>query len=372
MSQIENQPLLQSYQKGALQLNNRLVMAPMTRSRSNNPETAPTELNAEYYAQRASAGLIISEGTPISPQGVGYTNIPGIYSAAQVEGWKKVTNAVHEKGGKIYAQLWHVGRMSHPDFHNGALPVAPSAINPNDQAFTAEGFKPTVTPRALEIEEIKGIVEDFKKAAANAVEAGFDGVEIHSSNGYLFHQFFSRCSNQRTDEYGGTIENRARFFFEVLDAVKEIIDLSRVGVRLNPSMHEQFGITVDEQTAPTFEYIVQRLNNYNLAYLHLTEASPKVAELPYAIKEIAKHFRPLYHGTLIINGGFTQETGNKVLEDGLADLVAYGRPFIANPDLVERFAENAELNAPDYNTFYSNTGEVGYTDYPTLAEVSAA
>lgn len=372
MDTQENQPLLQPYNKGVLLLRNRLVMAPMTRSRANNAEHVATELQVKYYEQRASAGLIISEGTPVSPQGVGYINIPGIYSEAQVEGWKGVTEAVHAKGGKIFAQLWHVGRMSHPDFHNGDLPVAPSAINPHDQAFTQEGFKPTVTPRALEVEEIKGIVEDFKNAAANAVQAGFDGVEIHSSNGYLFHQFFNRCSNQRTDAYGGSIENRARFLFEVLDAVKEVIDLSRVGVRLNPSMHEQFGITVDEETAPTFEYIVQRLNDYNLAYLHLTEASPKVAELPYAIKEIAKHFRPLYHGTLIINGGFTQETGNKVIADGLADLVAYGRPFIANPDLVERFAANAALNAPDYNTFYSDTAEVGYTDYPTLAEVTSA
>ncbi|MBA9078544.1 alkene reductase [Rufibacter quisquiliarum] len=372
MTVQSNQPLLQPLQKGALDLKNRLVMAPMTRSRAANEAHAATPLVAEYYAQRASAGLIITEGTPVSSQAIGYINVPGIYTDAQVAGWQLVTEAVHAKGGKIYAQLWHVGRMSHPDFHNGELPVAPSAINPHDKAFTPQGFQDTVTPRALTVEEIKGIVQDFKKAAANAVKAGFDGVEIHASNGYLFHQFFSTCSNQRTDEYGGSAENRARFLFEVLDAVKEEIDLSRVGVRLNPSMHQQFGIVVDEETAPTFEYIVQRLNDYTLAYLHLTEASKKVADLPFAIKEIARHFRPLYNGTLIINGGFTQETGNKVIEEGNADLVAYGVPFIANPDLVERFAQNAPLNQPDPNTFYSNTGEKGYTDYPTLAEVNVA
>ncbi|MFC6996765.1 alkene reductase [Rufibacter roseus] len=372
MSQIENQPLLQPYQKGELNLKNRLVMAPMTRSRAANEEHAATPLVAEYYAQRASAGLIISEGTPVNPQGIGYINVPAIYSDAQVKGWKQVADAVHAKGGKIFAQLWHVGRMSHPDFHNGELPVAPSAINPNDKAFTPEGFKDTVTPRALEVEEIKGIVQDFRKAAANAVAAGFDGVEIHASNGYLFHQFFSLCSNQRTDEYGGSAENRARILFEVFDAVKEEIDLNRVGVRMNPSMHQQFGIVVDEETKPTFEFIVQRLNDYNLAYLHLTEATSKVADLPFAVKEVAKHFRPLYKGTLIINGGFTRESGNKIIEEGNADLVAYGVPFIANPDLVERYAKGAELNQPDPSTFYSNTGEKGYTDYPTLAETSAA
>ena len=365
---MKNQPLLESYQLGNIKLNNRLVMAPMTRSRAENAGQVPNDLIVQYYEQRASAGLIITEGSQVSQQAVGYINTPGIYSEEQVAGWKKVTAAVHAQGGKIFAQLWHVGRISHPDFYNGDLPVGPSAINPFDKAFTTQGFKETVTPRALETSEIKAIVQDFKKAAANALVAGFDGVEIHSSNGYLFQQFFNKCSNQRTDEYGGSIENRARFLFEVLDAIKEVIELNRVGVRLNPSLHNLFGITVDEETIPTFEYIVQRLNSYNLAYLHLSEPFTPVDEVPYAVKEVAKHFRPLYKGTLIINKGFNQETGNKVISEGHADLVAFGVPFISNPDLVARFAEGADLNQPDPATFYGG-GEKGFIDYPVVAEI---
>ncbi len=367
---MEKQPLLTSYQLGSLTLKNRVVMAPMTRSRADNSENAATALTVKYYAQRASAGLIISEGTQVSPQGVGYINTPGIYSEAQVKGWKQVTEAVHAKDGKIFAQLWHVGRISHPDFHNGELPVAPSAINPNDKAFTPLGFKDTVTPRALETHEVQAIVQDFKKAAANALKAGFDGVELHASNGYLFQQFFNKVSNQRTDQYGGSIENRARFLFETLDALKEVISLNRVGVRLNPSLHGLSGITVDEETIPTFEYIVKRLNDYNLAYLHLSEPFVPVDNVPFAVAEVAKHFRPLYNGTLIINKGFNQETGNQIIAEGLADLVAFGIPFISNPDLPERFAQNAELATPDKNTFYAG-GAQGYVDYPALSEIEA-
>lgn len=367
---MNTQPLLTSYQLGPLTLTNRVVMAPMTRSRADNPENAATDLVAEYYAQRAGAGLIITEGTQVSKQGVGYINTPGIYSEAQVKGWQKTTEAVHDKGGKIFAQLWHVGRISHPDFHNGELPVAPSACNPNDKAYTPLGFKDTVTPRALETAEVQAIVQDFKNAAANAVKAGFDGVEIHASNGYLLHQFFNRTSNQRTDQYGGSIENRARILFEILDALKEVIDLNRVGVRMNPSLNGAFGMTLDEETIPTFEYMVRRLNDYNLAYLHLSEPFVPVDNVPNAVSEIAKHFRPLYQGTLIINKGFDQETGNQVITDGLAELVSFGVPFIANPDLPERFVQSAELATPDKNTFYAG-GEKGYIDYPTLVETEA-
>ncbi len=367
---MEKQPLLTSYQLGSLNLKNRVVMAPMTRSRADNPDNAATALTAQYYEQRASAGLIISEGTQVSPQGVGYINTPGIYSEAQVKGWQQVTEAVHAKDGKIFAQLWHVGRISHPDFHNGELPVAPSAINPNDKSYTPLGFKDTVTPRALETHEVQAIVQDFKKAAANALKAGFDGVELHASNGYLFQQFFNKVSNQRTDQYGGSMENRARFLFETLDALKEVIDLNRVGVRLNPSLHGLSGITVDEEIIPTFEYIVKRLNEYNLAYLHLSEPFVPVDNVPYAVPEVAKHFRPLYNGTLIINKGFNQETGNQIISEGLADLVAFGIPFISNPDLPERFAQNAELNTPDKNTFYAG-GTKGYIDYPALSDIEA-
>ena len=359
---MKKQELLTPYSKN-IELKNRVVMAPMTRSRaSNEGNVATDELHGLYYEQRASAGLLITEGSQVSPAAVGYINTPGIYSDAQVEGWKKVTKRVHDKDGKIYIQLWHVGGMSHPDFHNGALPLSSSAVNPNEKSYTPEGFKDTVTPKAMTIEEIKATVIDFKNGAANAVKAGFDGVEIHSSNGYLFHQFFNGTSNVRTDEYGGSIENRSRFFFEVLDAVKEVIPQEKIGVRFNPSLDGIFGMKMDVETIPTFEYIIKKLNDYNLAYVHLSEPFTDVSNIPFAVQEIAKHFRPLYNGTLMINTNFNQEKGNKVIADGYADLVAYGKPYISNPDLVERFENNLELAAWDQDTFYV-PGAKGYTDY---------
>lgn len=364
------QPLLKPIKLHDLELKNRVIMAPMTRSRATDAGNVPNDIMATYYRQRASAGLIISEGSQISKQAVGYINTPGIYSAEQVEGWKKTTRAVHEEGGKIFLQLWHVGRMSHPDFHNGELPVAPSAINPNDKSFTPQGFKDTETPRELTTPEIKQIVQDFKNAAKNAMDAGFDGVEVHSSNGYLLHQFFASSSNTRTDAYGGSIENRARILFEVLDAIKEVMPLEKVGIRLNPSLHGIFGMTLNEETIPTFDYIVENVNKYNLAYLHLSEPFTDVSNLPHAEPNIAKRYRPVYKGNLIINGGFTQESGNKVIEEGDADMVAYGVPFIANPDLPERFEQNAALQQPDKDKFYT-PGAEGYIDYPSLSEVEA-
>ncbi|WP_435314576.1 alkene reductase [Cellulophaga fucicola] len=364
---MSKQQLLTPYHKN-ISLKNRVVMAPMTRSRADNKGSVATdELHGLYYEQRASAGLIITEGSQVSKDAVGYIHTAGIHTEEQVEGWKKVTKRVHDKGGKIFIQLWHVGRMSHPDFHNGELPLAPSAINPNAKSYTPEGFKDTVTPRAMTIEDIKTTVKDFKNAAANAVKAGFDGVEIHSSNGYLFHQFFTATSNLRTDEYGGNIENRTRFFFEVLDAMKEVIPQEKIGVRFNPSLDGLFGITMDEETIPTFESIIKKLNDYNLAYVHLSEPFTDVSNIPFAVKEIAKHFRPLYNGTLMINSAFDQEKGNKVIEDGYADLVAYGKPFISNPDLVERFRDYLELAEWDESTFYV-PGAKGYTDYPTASK----
>jgi len=350
---------------GDMKLENRVVMAPMTRCRADNPANAATDLMAEYYAQRASAGLIISEGSQISKRAVGYINTPGIYSDEQVEEWKKVTAAVHAKGGKMFIQLWHVGRMSHPDFHNGELPLSASAINPHSKCHTPNGAKDTVTPKAMTLGEIKETIADFGEAAKKAKAAGFDGVEIHSSNGYLLHQFFSRTSNVRTDEYGGSIENRARILFEVIDEVKKHMPENRIGVRLNPSLHGLFGMTVDEESIPTFDYIVKRLNNYDLAYLHLSEPFTDVSDVPGAEPDIAKHYRPMYKGTLIINTAFNRETGNKVIDDGLADLVAFGKLFISNPDLVERFKRGIETAAWDEDTFYT-TGPVGYTDYPLL------
>ena len=361
---MSKQPLLQPYKSKNLNLKNRVVMAPMTRSRADNEAHKPTdELHGIYYEQRASAGLIITEGSQVSTKAVGYINTPGIYSDLQVEGWKKVIRRVHNKGGKIFIQLWHVGRMSHPDFHNGELPLSASAINPNSKSYTPSGFKDTVAPKEMTKSDIEETIKDFQNAAKNALKAGFDGVEIHSSNGYLFHQFFNGTSNHRTDEYGGSIENKARFFFEALDAVKEVIPEEKIGVRFNPSLNGIFGMTMDEDTIPTFEYIIKRLNDYNLAYVHLSEPFNDVSNIPYAVTEIAKHFRPLYNGTLMINTAFTKETGNKVIEGGDADLVAFGKPFISNPDLVERFENDIDLAKWDEDTFYT-TGKKGYIDYP--------
>jgi N-ethylmaleimide reductase len=361
------QPLLQPIQVGDLTLKNRVWMAPMTRSRAANPENKVFELHEEYYRQRASAGLIITEGSQVSPRAVGYINTPGIYSEAQTEAWKGVTKAIHEEGGHIFIQLWHVGRMSHPDFHNGALPVSASATNPNSKSYTPEGFKETVTAKEMTLEEIKATIQDFKNAAKNAMASGFDGVEIHSSNGYLFHQFFNGTSNFRTDEYGGSVENKARILFEVIDAIKEVMPENKIGLRLNPSLNGVFGMTMDEETIPTFDYIIQKLNEYDLAYLHLSEPFTDVSTIPFAEQNIAKRYRPIYKGTLVINSEFDQEKGNRVIEEGFADAVAFGKPFISNPDLPERFAQNAPLVDWDQDAFYT-AGEKGYTDYPSLEE----
>jgi N-ethylmaleimide reductase len=364
--------VLKAYNSKDLNLKNRVVMAPMTRSRADNPENKPTEgLHDVYYAQRASAGLIITEGSQVSKEAVGYINTAGIHTQAQIDGWKNVVEKVHSEGGKIFIQLWHVGRISHPDFHNGNLPLAPSALNPNAEVYTPEGPKKTVTPKEMTQKDIDRTISDFQQAAKNALEAGFDGVEIHSSNGYLFHQFFNATSNQRTDNYGGSIENRARFFFEVLDAVKKVIPSSKIGARFNPSLHGLFGMDMDEHTIPTFEYIINRLNEYDLAYIHLSEPFTDVSKVPFAVKHIAKHFRPIYNGTLIINTGFDQEKANNVIEEGNADLVSFGKLYVSNPDLVERFEKDSELAEWDNDTFYT-TGKEGYTDYPKLKELQDA
>ncbi len=365
---MKENAVLNSYDLNGLFLPNRVVMAPMTRSRAENPDKKATaELQGKYYQQRASAGLIIAEGSPVSSQAIGYVNVPGIYTKAQTEGWKEVTKMVHEEKGRIFLQLWHVGRISHPDFHNGEKPLAPSAINPQSQSFTPQGFKDTVTPKEMSKEDIKQTIEDFKNAAKNAMDADFDGIEIHSSNGYLFHQFFNNYSNKREDEYGGSIENKARFFFEVLDAVAEIMPQNKIGVRFNPSLHDIFGMKMDEETIPTFEYIIKKLNDYNLAYVHLSEPFNDVSHVPHAITNIAKHFRPIYKGTLMINTNFDLEKANAVIKNGDADLVAFGKPFISNPDLVERFAQNASLNKWDKDTFYTG-GKKGYLDYERMQE----
>lgn len=361
---MSKQPILQPITLGDLKLPNRVVMAPMTRSRANNDYQAPTkDLHVPYYTQRATAGLIISEGSQVSKQAVGYIHTAGIYNQQQIDGWKKVTQSVHDVGGHIFCQLWHVGRMSHPDFHNGELPLAPSAINPNAKSFTPDGFKDTVTPKAMTLEDIKITVRDFQQAAKNAVEAGFDGVEIHSSNGYLFHQFFNGTSNHRTDKYGGSIENRTRFYFEVLDAIKQVIPENRIGSRFNPSLHNIFGMTMDEETIPTFDYIIERLDKeYDLAYIHLSEPFNDVSDIKFAEQHIAKRYRPKYNGTIIVNSNFTLDTSNQVILDGDADMVSFAKLYISNPDLVGRFRDNVSRAQWDTSTFYT-PGPEGYIDY---------
>ncbi len=342
-------------------------MAPLTRCRVDHSDGAPTAMMARYYEQRAGAGLIISEGTIVSPQGRGYPFTPGIWSDAQVAGWRKVTDAVHSRGGLIVCQLWHCGRLSLPDFHGGAAPVAPSAINPHWKMFSPDGLKETVTPAELTVDQISGIVADFGRAARNAVAAGFDGVEIHSSNGYLFHQFFSRCANTRSDRYGGSHENRARFFFEVLEAVGQALPYERVGFRLNPMMNRFHGIDVDADTLPMWEYLVRRANGYGLAFLHLTEPylPNQLDGAVNPLDDVAAHFRPLAEMPIISNGGFDQDRAEQWVADDHCDAVAFGRAWIANPDLVERFARRAPLNEANATTFYQG-GEQGYLDYPVL------
>ncbi|MGO4913070.1 alkene reductase [Leeuwenhoekiella sp. W20_SRS_FM14] len=362
-----DQPLLESFVLGDITLKNRVVMAPMTRSRADNPGNVPTDIHVKYYTQRAGAGLIITEGSQVSKRAVGYIHTAGIHTEEQIEGWKKVVDAVHAEDGKIFIQLWHVGRMSHPDFHNGEKPLAPSAVNPNAQAYTQDGFKDTVAPKEMTLAEIEETQQEFVDAAKNALEAGFDGVEIHSSNGYLFHQFFNSKANLRSDNYGGSIENRVRFFFETLDKVKEVVPENKIGVRLNPSLNDVFGIEATEDTIPTFDHIIERLNNYDLAYLHLSEPFTDVSDIDFLETEIAKRYRPIYKGNLMINGGFTQDKGNEVIKEGNADLVAFGKLYISNPDLAERFALNAPIAKWDDDTFYTQ-GAKGYTDYPTYAE----
>lgn len=344
---------------GPYQLRNRMVMAPLTRNRAG-AGNVPQELNALYYGQRASAGLIITEASQISPQGVGYPGTPGIHSQEQVQGWKRITHAVHERGGRIFLQLWHVGRISHPSLQsNGELPVAPSAIRPAGQAFTATGLQPFVTPRALETDEISGIVVQYRKAAANALAAGFDGVEIHAANGYLIDQFLRDGSNRRTDQYGGSLENRTRLLLEVTEAVAAVWSANRVGVRLSPV--SSFNDMSDSHPQQTFEYAAEKLSRFGLAYLHVVEMGADSAKLAFDFASLRRAFKGVY----IANAGYTKERANAVLTRGDVDLVAFGALFLANPDLPQRFARDAPLNAPDQSTFYGG-GEKGYTDYPFL------
>jgi N-ethylmaleimide reductase len=355
--------LFQPVRLGSYRLANRIVMAPLTRSRAG-ADGVPSPLMAEYYEQRASAGLIVAEGTNISPQGRGYAFTPGIYSTRQVEAWRVVTQAIHAKGGRVFLQLWHVGRISHPSLQpDGALPVAPSAICPSGLAYTETGFQPIATPRALETDEIPGIIEQYRHAAQNALAAGFDGVEIHAANGYLIEQFLRDSTNKRSDAYGGPRENRARFLLEVVEAVVGVCGAERVGIRLSP-VSPVNDIGPDSDPEATYSYVVQRLNAFGLAYLHIIEG---VTQGP---RDVPGSFdfqilRRLFKGRYIANNGYDLELALKARRQNLADLIAFGRLYIANPDLVERLRIGAPLNVPDRATFFGG-GAAGYTDYPFL------
>ena len=347
-------PLFQPLQAGAFTFPNRMVMAPLTRCRAS-AGRVPNAMMAEYYVQRATFGMILTEATSITPQGVGYPNTPGIWSAEQVEGWKLVTNAVHEAGGQILLQLWHVGRISDPIYLEGELPVAPSAIAASGHVSLVRPMKEFVTPRALELSEIPGIVEDYRRAAANAKAAGFDGVEIHGANGYLIDQFLQDSSNHREDEYGGSIENRARFLLEVTDAVVSVWGADRVGVHLAPR-GDAHGVG-DSDISAVFHHAARELGKRKLAFLCARESYDQPA--------LGPSLKQAFGGVYIANESFTAESAREAISSGKADAVAFGKTAIANPDLVERFRTGAELNPPDPNTFYGD-GPVGYTDYPFL------
>jgi N-ethylmaleimide reductase len=344
---------------GSIALRNRMVMAPLTRNRAGEG-AVPQPMNVTYYEQRASAGLIITEATPISPMAHGYPALPGIYTDAQVAGWKKVVDTVHAKGGKIVLQLWHVGRISHPSLLNGALPVAPSAIKPAGQAFTYQGLVDYVEPRMLGVSELPAIVQDYVHATKCALAAGFDGVEIHSANGYLLDQFLRDGSNKRTDNYGGSFENRARLLMEVTQAVVNVVGADKVGIRLSPV--NPFNDMHDSNPQALFNYVVDSLNQFNLAYLHVIEGGIGGGDAQaFDFVELRKHFNNAYMANL----GYDKARGNAAIASGHADVIAYGVPFLANPDLVERYKTDAPLNRADVNTFYGGA-EKGYTDYPFL------
>jgi N-ethylmaleimide reductase len=364
MTAADAEILFSSFELGDLRLPNRVVMAPLTRSRATKDTLAPNDLNAEYYRQRASAGLIISEATQITQEGQGYVWTPGIYSEAQVEGWKKVTGAVHAEGGLIFIQLWHVGRVSHVSLQpGGGQPVAPSAITAKTQTFLESGRADVSAPRALRLDEIPRIVGEYRRAAENARRAGFDGVEIHGANGYLIDQFLKDGTNRRTDAYGGAVENRIRFALEVADAVLTVWDKARVGIRLSPVSPANDAI--DSDPAKVFFPLVEALGQRGLAYIHVIEGAtggPR-DNAPFDFAALRKAFR----GAYVANNAYTRDLAIETLNAGRADLIAFGKLFIANPDLVERLREDAPLNTPNQDTFYGGDEE-GYTDYPALGD----
>lgn len=358
--------LFQPAQLGDIKLENRIIMAPLTRGRAGNSRI-PNDLMRTYYAQRASAGLIIAEATAISEQGYGWNGAPAMYNDAQEQGWKKVVDAVHRKGGKIVLQLWHMGRVVDPDLLNGKLPVAPSAIAA--KGASRSGKRNYVTPHALTQDEMKQIVQDYAEGALRAKRAGFDGVEVHSANGYLLDQFVRDSANQRDDDYGGSAENRIRFPLEVVEALCDVFGAGRVGIRISPT--NPFNGMSDSNPIKTFTAYAKALNDFKLSFLHIMEPSPKGSH-PFANKKepfVTPYIDAVYDGKLIVNGGYDRESAEDALSHHKAHAVAFGVPFIANPDLVERFKLGAPLNEPDQSTFYSGGAE-GYIDYPFLDKVA--
>ena len=363
MPHPDDAPLFAPYTLGGLQLRNRVVMASMTRGRARNAELAPTEIHVEYYRQRATAGLILTEGTWISPRAIGSINVPGLFTERQVEGWRAVTDAVHSEGGAIFAQIAHSGAVSHPDFFDGEMPPAPSAVNPGLKSFTPEGFKDTVTPRAMSVEEIASTVADYGAAAKNAREAGFDGVELHSATTYLLPEFLNSALNVREDAYGGTAENRTRIILEALDALIAVWGPGRVGIKISPAL-AMGGFPLTDKAIETYDYLVDRLNGLPLAYLQLGRAMADLSGTPVAaLQDTIGYFRARFKGTLIANFGFDRASANTAIESKQADLVSFAKPFIGNPDLVRRYYEDLPLAASSPETYYQG-GPQGYVDYP--------
>jgi len=364
MTQIANKTLFTPINLGGLQLANRVVMAPMTRGRAQNKELVPTDLHVEYYRQRAAAGLILTEATWVSQEAIGFINVPGIFSNLQLEAWRKVTDAVHAEGGAIYLQLAHSGSISHPDFFEGALPLAPSAINPGLKAFTPTGFKETVTPRAMTLGDIRRTIADYGAAARNARAAGFDGVEIHAGTTYLLPQFLNSALNVRDDEYGGSAENRARFVLDIVEAVSQEWKPGRVGIKISPTL-AMGGFAPTDQTVATYDYLVKRLDRLPLSHLHVVNASTDLSATPVAtLQDTIGYFRERFDRALIANFGFDKASANAAIENNRADLVSFGKPFIGNPDLVRRLKEDLPLNGSNPETYYQG-GQQGYIDYPT-------
>src|ERR1700676_1700543 len=369
---MSDQPLFTPIRMGDLYLPNRIVMAPLTRMRAGSIDHVPTRLQADYYAQRAAAGLIVAEATAISPEGFGWADTPGLWSAEQVQGWRRVTDAVHAAGGRIIAQLWHPGAISHPDLRGGQQPLSASDVDPLQVSVTPNGRKPTVMPRAMTNDEIRQTIADYARAARNAMGAGFDGVQILANFLYLLAQFLNRTTNRRTDEYGGGIEGRARILFEVIEAVLWAVEPSLVGVKISP-MHEGGPMAAHDETLPMAEYAIRELGGYGLSHLLLmgntTDFTGTPLE-PLVGDGMFRHFRSIFRGTVIANVNMTAERGHRQIAEGLPDMSAFARPYIANPDLVERFATGAPLAEIDWTTVYAS-GPRGYSDYPTLRHVIA-